>query len=58
MPEQRHSSNSGVVIVNFEHFFTLFSNVSVVDFEQVFGWLYILNFLFIFAEISLKLLIT
>ena len=34
-PERRHSRRSGVSFVNFEHIFTSFSSVSIVDFEQV-----------------------
>ena len=33
-PERRHWHRSGVFIVNFEHI-SLFSSVSIVDFEQV-----------------------
>ena len=34
-PERRHWRRSGVFIVNFEHYFTSFPSVSIVDFKQV-----------------------
>ena len=34
-PEQRQYRRSGVFIVNFEHILHLFSNASIVDFEQL-----------------------
>ena len=35
IPEQRYWRRSGVFIVNFEHFYYLFSSVSIIEFEQV-----------------------
>ena len=38
-PKRPQWRRSGVFIVNFEHIFTLFPSVSIVDFEQVnVGW--------------------
>ena len=34
-PVRRHGHRSGVFIANFEHIFTPFTSVSIVDFEQV-----------------------
>ena len=33
-PERRHGCGCGVFIVNFEHIFTPFSSVAIVNFEQ------------------------
>ena len=39
IPERRQWRRSGIFIVNFEHNFTPFSTVSIVNFEQVnAGW--------------------
>ena len=38
-PKRPQWRRAGVFIVNFEHIFTLFPSVSIVDFEQVnVGW--------------------
>ena len=38
-PERRNLCRSGVFIVNFKHFFTIFSSVPTVELEQVkFCW--------------------